>query len=164
MCLFIVVVGNGKESPAFPETIPGSVLALLGISASSYLVSKGIQFSDEDGVKDRPPRVYISPKSARLSPGGSQTFSSRVEGTDQQQVRWSIAPDIGAIDQNGKYTAPAKLSQQVIHVQIIATSVQDPNGEAHAQLLLGDPSAPDPSGVRQPVGDAAAGQGGAHGS
>lgn len=49
--LLLVIVSGDK--PAFPEVIPGSVLTLLGISASSYLVSKGIQFSSEDGTKDK---------------------------------------------------------------------------------------------------------------
>ena len=45
---FLVMVSGDK--PAFPAAIPSSVLALLGISASSYLVSKGIQFSSDQGV------------------------------------------------------------------------------------------------------------------
>ena len=47
--LFLITVSGDK--PSFPDTIPSSVLALLGISASSYLVSKGIQFSAPDGSK-----------------------------------------------------------------------------------------------------------------
>src|SRR5436309_12962607 len=43
LSLFLVIVA--KSTPAFPPEIPGSILALLGISASSYVVSKGIQFS-----------------------------------------------------------------------------------------------------------------------
>jgi phosphoglycerol transferase MdoB-like AlkP superfamily enzyme len=47
--LFIIVVSGDK--PTFPEAIPPSVLTLLGISASSYLVSKGIQFSSNQGSR-----------------------------------------------------------------------------------------------------------------
>ena len=47
--LFIITMSGDK--PSFPESIPSSVLTLLGISASSYLVSKGIQFSAPDGGK-----------------------------------------------------------------------------------------------------------------
>ena len=46
---FFLVMVSG-EKPAFPAVIPSSVLALLGISASSYLVSKGIQFSSDQGA------------------------------------------------------------------------------------------------------------------
>lgn len=49
---FLVMVSGDK--PAFPAVIPSSVLALLGISASSYLVSKGIQFSSADGATHKP--------------------------------------------------------------------------------------------------------------
>lgn len=49
--LFLVIVSGDK--PSFPETIPTSVLTLLGISASSYLVSKGIQFSSDEGAKHK---------------------------------------------------------------------------------------------------------------
>ncbi|HYL15398.1 MAG TPA: hypothetical protein VEV41_20345 [Terriglobales bacterium] len=39
MSFFLIVVSTGK----FPEKIPPEVLTLLGISASTYAVSKGIQ-------------------------------------------------------------------------------------------------------------------------
>ncbi len=41
LSLFLVVVSNMK----FPESIPPEILTLLGISASTYAVSKGIQLS-----------------------------------------------------------------------------------------------------------------------
>src|SRR5215813_9712480 len=53
LSLFLVIVGDGSEAPHFPAVIPGGILALLGISGSSYLVSKGIQFSSPEGVTDR---------------------------------------------------------------------------------------------------------------
>ena len=43
--LFLIIV----QSKQFPQ-IPQNVLVLLGISASSYLVSKGIQYSAPDDV------------------------------------------------------------------------------------------------------------------
>ena len=42
MSLFLVIVGH-EGGPAFPDEIPGGILALLGISGGSYAVSKGIQ-------------------------------------------------------------------------------------------------------------------------
>ena len=41
MSLFLVIVG--KTPPEFPPEIPLEVLALLGISGGSYVISKGIQ-------------------------------------------------------------------------------------------------------------------------
>jgi uncharacterized BrkB/YihY/UPF0761 family membrane protein len=39
--LFLIIIG-AKDGPAFPATIPGSILALLGISGGSYVASKGV--------------------------------------------------------------------------------------------------------------------------
>lgn len=59
LSLFLIVVSNVKvrqlgggstTAAGFPE-VPGSVLALLGISASSYLVSRGISASSDGSTK-----------------------------------------------------------------------------------------------------------------
>src|ERR1700751_3977764 len=44
LSLFLVIVAgkNGDGKPAFPESIPGGILTLLGISGSSYAVGKAI--------------------------------------------------------------------------------------------------------------------------
>lgn len=44
MSLFLIVVSKGD----FPKEIPSQVLALLGISATTYGVSKGIQATSKD--------------------------------------------------------------------------------------------------------------------
>src|SRR5260221_12898236 len=46
LTLFWVTIS--RQPPAFPE-ITGGLLSLMGISASTYAVSKGIQFSADDG-------------------------------------------------------------------------------------------------------------------
>jgi len=51
--LFLVMVSG--DTPKFPDSIPSSVLTLLGISASSYVVSKGIQLGSEGGGKHKDP-------------------------------------------------------------------------------------------------------------
>lgn len=45
LSLFLIVVSKG----AFPDKIPPEILTLLGISASTYAVSKGIQTSAGNG-------------------------------------------------------------------------------------------------------------------
>src|SRR5215472_2287171 len=94
LSLFLVIIGNGsktepdcKDCPHFPD-IPGTILSLLGISASSYLVSKGIQFSNDEGVKDRPPLVQISPQTVELLPGQAKAFTATVSRTGNQSVTW----------------------------------------------------------------------------
>jgi hypothetical protein len=49
--LFLVTVGNMK----FPDSIPPEILTLLGISASTYAVSKGIQMSGNQPPQQPPP-------------------------------------------------------------------------------------------------------------
>lgn len=56
LSLFLVVVSN----MAFPPSIPPEILTLLGISASTYAVSKGIQMSaNQTSTTDQPPAPAI---------------------------------------------------------------------------------------------------------
>jgi uncharacterized BrkB/YihY/UPF0761 family membrane protein len=41
LSLFLIIV-NHANGPAFPDNVPGGILALLGISGGSYVVSKGV--------------------------------------------------------------------------------------------------------------------------
>jgi hypothetical protein len=68
LSFFILVVSaasNGK--PEFPE-IPNQVLLLLGISATTYGVSKGIQFSDPAGLQPKDNGDGPSKPSAETTP------------------------------------------------------------------------------------------------
>ncbi|MDQ6622168.1 MAG: hypothetical protein M3Y86_01610 [Verrucomicrobiota bacterium] len=47
----LLVIFGAKNGPRFPDTIPAGIYALLGISAASYVVSKGIQ-NDSDKPRD----------------------------------------------------------------------------------------------------------------
>lgn len=51
LSLFLIVVNTGD----FPATIPPEVLTLLGISAATYAVSKGIQAGSTNGEEKTPP-------------------------------------------------------------------------------------------------------------
>jgi hypothetical protein len=51
LSLFLVVVSN----MSFPDKIPPEILTLLGISASTYAVSKGIQASSSPNASSTPP-------------------------------------------------------------------------------------------------------------
>jgi len=54
MSLFFVIMGKPGSAPGFPKEIPGGTLALLGISGSSYLVSKGISTKDTGNGGPKP--------------------------------------------------------------------------------------------------------------
>lgn len=49
MSLFYIIAS--KNPPDYPERIPNQILALIGISGGSYVVSKGIQSSRDIGLK-----------------------------------------------------------------------------------------------------------------
>jgi len=51
LSLFLIVVSKGD----FPTQIPNQVLVLLGISATTYGVSKGIQATSNDNANNAPP-------------------------------------------------------------------------------------------------------------
>jgi len=69
--LFLVVAKNGT----LPE-IPPSILMLLGISASTYAVSKGISYSRDEGVTSPEERALIRGSVARMSGTGAAVSGS----------------------------------------------------------------------------------------
>jgi len=56
MSLFLIVVSD--DPPQFPKSIPGEILALLGISGSSYVVSKAVQ--NREDKRRKPPSTSTS--------------------------------------------------------------------------------------------------------
>ena len=107
--LFLVVVATlTTTNPHFPD-VPTTILTLLGISGSSYLVSKGIQFSDPAGLVPPGADITISPVKAMVRYGQTQQFKADVPRKPGSTVHWAVivpATGGGDIDQNGLYTAP----------------------------------------------------------
>jgi hypothetical protein len=106
--LFLIVAS--PNPPAFPKEIPQGVLILLGISSTSYLVSKGIQFSSPEGITERGTEIKITSGSDTTSAGGSTIqFHAEILRMPNGTVDWSLDPaqGMGAIDQSGLYTPPA---------------------------------------------------------
>jgi hypothetical protein len=136
LSLFLVIVS--AERPSFPD-IPGTVLSLLGISASSYLVSKGIQFSDPAGVADRSTDIVISPATAIVRYGQTQQFKADVPRKPGSTVKWQVIAGIGTISAAGLYTAPpappAETTQQQ-HATIQVTSDEFPDASDLAVITL----------------------------
>ncbi|HVP53371.1 MAG TPA: hypothetical protein VMU45_00120 [Candidatus Eisenbacteria bacterium] len=102
LSLFLVVVAT-QEVP----NIPGTVLTLLGISGSSYLVSKGIQFSDPAGITSaRGQDIVVSPGKISVGYGQKQQFTAQVPNKPGAAVKWLVLAGDGTIDQTGLYVAP----------------------------------------------------------
>lgn len=120
-----LIIASAEPSPKFPEVIPSGILVLLGISSSSYLVSKGIQQSSPEGLSGRGPQVTIKTDRSETTFGGpSVQCQAEVLGLSDTTVTWAIDPiDFGEIDDNGKYTPPK--SGQPTTVTVTATSKQD---------------------------------------
>src|SRR5262249_49131478 len=111
LSLFLVIVG--KSPPQFPNIIPGGILALLGISGSSFLVSKGIQFSDPAGVQDRGREVIISPMNPLVRYGARQQLIAEVPRQPGAKIKWELIAGDDKLEPSAPgsstavYTAPA---------------------------------------------------------
>lgn len=121
--LFLIIASAGP--PAFPKEIPNGILVLLGISASSYLVSKSIQTSTPEGLSGRGPQVTIkTDRNETTFDGPTVQCQADVVGLSDTTVTWAIDPiNFGTIDDTGKYTPPK--SGQATTVTVTATSKED---------------------------------------
>jgi hypothetical protein len=109
-CLFLIVASKGP--PDFPKDIPQGILVLLGISSSSYLVSKGIQAGSKQGLGGQDPTLTIHGSATTTSLGGPPIqFQAKVSGLSDETVTWSLDPakGRGTIDaKSGLYTPPGE--------------------------------------------------------
>jgi len=137
LSLFLVVVAT----QTIPN-IPGTVLTLLGISGSSYLVSKGIQFSDPSAnVPTGAKGVVISPDQVLVRYGQQQQFKAEVPGKPNATVKWALIAGDGSISDSGLYTAPAAAPTGLAagshaHATIQVTSDANPDDTDLAVITL----------------------------
>jgi len=137
LSLFLVVVATSK----LPD-VPGTILTLLGISGSSYLVSKGIQFSDPAGITPATGQgVVITPTQALVRFGQKQQFKAEVPGKPNATVKWAKIAGFGDVDANGLYTAPDKAPDDLpagshAHATIQVTSDDSPDAHDLAVITL----------------------------
>jgi len=123
---FLIVVTKS----GFPDPIPQGVMVLLGISASSYLVSKGIQASSKQGLGPAGSSVTVKGSADSTTLGGQTIqFQAEVVGLSDETVTWTLDPPKGrgTIDQSGLYTPPPKeqTDAQGRKVVIQATAKED---------------------------------------
>jgi hypothetical protein len=138
--LFLIVAS--PHPPAFPKEIPSGILVLLGISASSYLVSKGIQFSTPEGASGGTADVKIVAPTDTTSAGQPAiAFKAQTSGLTNTDVTWSLDPPqgMGTIDQQGVYTPPPRPDQGQVptgRVTVKAASVEVPSVSDTAVIKL----------------------------
>jgi hypothetical protein len=129
--LFLIVAS--PNPPRFPEDIPRGVLILLGISSTSFLVSKGIQFSDPEGIVERDPAIKITGSSTTTTTGGLPIqFKADILRMARGTVIWALDPPqgMGSIDQTGLYTPPKELGKDTPKPPMVivkATLSEDPS-------------------------------------
>ena len=104
----LITVSNNS----FPE-IPTTVLALLGISAGSYVVSKGIQ--KDITMAQMPPAITLSPDSITAVPGQSVTISASATGAGDLTYQWqSLSPgQKTAVDLAGEQAPSLRLTPKL---------------------------------------------------
>ena len=128
--LFLIIAA--PYPPVFPDKIPNGILVLLGISASSYLVSKGIQFSTPEGVTGGRSDVKIVAATDTTTAGGPTiAFKAEISGLTEKDVTWSLDPPagMGTIDTQGVYNpppAPPQGQPPTGTVTVRAASTEDP--------------------------------------
>lgn len=76
-------------------------------------------------------QVTVTPLSANIAAGATQSFVATVTGTPLTDVTWSASA--GSISSAGVFTAPG----QSATVQVVATSVADPTVNATATVFVG---------------------------
>ncbi len=79
--------------------------------------------------------VTVSPTTATLGQSQTQQFTATVTGTSNQNVSWSLSPNVGNISSAGLYTAPATISSTQ-NVTVTATSQAGSGGSGTATVTL----------------------------
>jgi len=103
------------EVSATTNTINGSTIALATATA--------------------PPTLTISPATAKLGVSGTAQFTAQSANLTSGQMRWSISPHTGSMDQNGNYTAPTSLTAPAT-VTVTAVSIANPSLSATATITI----------------------------
>src|SRR6185437_9730416 len=118
------------------ERNPMRRLYSLGICGLITLAIAGCSGGGNAGGGNPPPppppsSVTITPSTAKINEGGTQTFSAAVNGTTEQSVFWEIEEAVphggdsthGFISSSGVYVAPTPLTS----VTIKALAAADPS-------------------------------------
>jgi len=89
--------------------------------------------------------ISISPTSANLRAGASQTFTTQLKNATNQKVTWAVnsvaggSAATGTISSTGAYTAPGSLPNPNT-VTVTVTSVQDSSVSASSAVTLWNPT------------------------
>jgi hypothetical protein len=112
IAISFILIAVSSQPVAFPN-IPPTVLALLGISAGSYVVSKGIQ--KDITIAQMTPSITLSPDSITAVPGQSVTISASATGAGDLTYQWqSLSPgQTTAVDLTGEQAPSLRLTPKL---------------------------------------------------
>ena len=117
-------------------TAPHSVAALTMVTVTATGVKNPNKSSSSRITLEAGREVVeINPENATLAAGESAEFTASVSGIGNARVRWSINRDVGTIAQDGRYTAPAPVPDDMT-IEVIATSEADAERSAKALVTL----------------------------
>lgn len=125
---------GGTVTSAGVYTAPGTAGTFHVVATSEADPTK----SDTAAVTVAGVAVAISPKTATVAAGGTQTFTDTVTGTTNTAVTWSVqeTSGCGSVTTAGAYTAPAAAAT----CHVVATSVADATRSDTATVTVTAPS------------------------
>jgi hypothetical protein len=121
--------------------------ALIGPAIALILILSSCAGITKTSTPPPPPQVVVSvmPSSANVRAGATQTFTSAVTGTTNQNVNWSVNAipggnaTFGTISASGVYTAPASLPNPSTFA-ISAVAAADSSASASSNVTLWNPT------------------------
>ncbi len=124
----------GSISASGLYTAPASLSGLQTVTVTATSAADPTK-SASASIALAPVTVSISPLTSSLGASQTQQFGTRVRGSSNTGVIWSISPAVGSISSAGLYTAPAIISKAQ-SVTVTATSAADPTKSASAIISL----------------------------
>jgi hypothetical protein len=138
-CQTVTLANDGSVDYVAPSDVPSPNPVTLNA------VSQADATKSASSVITILPHVVVSvlPASVTLAPGASQSFTSNVAGTTDQQVIWTITgaacnasgSPCGTIDPTGLYEAPATIPSPNT-LSVVATSAEDSSRAASAAVTI----------------------------
>jgi hypothetical protein len=140
-------LGTGTISQSGLYTAPATAgvvyIHAMAEGGPNYVTTVYLSGVASGGTAPSSVSIGVFPASLYLQPGQSGQFTATVQGTANQQVQWSLNPNVGSIV-NGFYTAPFSLASD-LQVTISATSFADPTKTATATVMVGQPVSATPT-------------------
>ena len=120
---------NNAAAPAAGSQAPSATYIAATVTAAQTIavIASTTSQSASATITLTPDAIVIVPSKVDLKPGQIQIFEPVIAGAppsppaQAEPVKWILSPPVGALDQNGAYTAPAEVPDSAT-VNVIATS------------------------------------------